>query len=89
MQVFIEAQASSPDKHEYNEKTLEFKGIRTAIVPYPYPYGFILGTLTLEGEGVDCYVITQSSLEPGRIRSFIEMFYKLRQPAFVPKFILK
>jgi hypothetical protein len=31
MQVFIEAQAGSPDKHDYNEQTLEFKGIRTAV----------------------------------------------------------
>ena len=66
MQVFIEAQAGSPDKYDYNEQTLEFKGIRTAIAPYPYPYGFIQGTSTPEGDGVDCYVITRSHLEPGQ-----------------------
>lgn len=67
MKVFVEAQAGSPDKYDYNEHTLEFKGIRTAVAPYPYPYGFICGTLTPEGDGVDCYLITQSSLEPGRM----------------------
>ena len=65
MKVFVEAQAGSPDKYDYNEQTLEFKGIRTAVAPYPYPYGFICGTLTPEGDGIDCYLITQSSLEPG------------------------
>ena len=63
--MFIEAEAGSPDKFDYNETTLEFQKIRRAEAPYPYPYGFILGTLTPEGDGVDCYVISKSYLKTG------------------------
>ncbi|MDY7027130.1 MAG: inorganic diphosphatase [Spirochaetota bacterium] len=57
-EMFIEAEAGSCDKHDYDEKTMEYRGCRTAVTPFPYPYGFILGTLTEEEDGVDCYLIT-------------------------------
>jgi len=65
MKVFIEAESGSPDKFDYNETTLEFQKIRRAAAPYPYPYGFILGTITPEGDGIDCYVISKSYLKAG------------------------
>ncbi len=65
--VFIEVEAGSCNRHKFNEKTLEHLGVRTEPLPYPYPYGFIIGTSADDGCCVDCYVITKSRLEPGTI----------------------
>src|SRR5262245_43456213 len=67
IQVFIEAEAGSRERHRYNEKTLEYKGTYQGTQPYPYPYGFILRTTTDDGDNVDCYVITKKGLKPGTI----------------------
>lgn len=65
--VFIEAEAGSRDKGLYDESTLARKGTRRALVPYPYPYGFILGTPGGDdGECLDCFVITHRRLFAGR-----------------------
>ncbi len=64
-EMFIEAEAGSCDKHDYDEKSLEYRGCRTAVAPFPYPYGFILGTLTEEEDGVDCYLITDETPSAG------------------------
>jgi len=61
IRVFIEAEAGSREKHMYDEATLKPKGVRRACRPYPYPYGFVVGTAggaQDEGDGLDCYVIT-------------------------------
>jgi inorganic pyrophosphatase len=65
--IFIEAEAGSRDKGLYDEATLVRKGTRRALVPYPYPYGFIRGTPGGDdGECLDCFVITRSRLFAGR-----------------------
>lgn len=65
--VFIEAEAGSRDKGLYDESTLERKGTRRALVPYPYPYGFIRGTPGGDdGECLDCFIITHRRLFAGR-----------------------
>jgi inorganic pyrophosphatase len=33
--------------------------------PYPYPYGFIIGTKGDDEEAVDAFIITDKRLEPG------------------------
>jgi len=80
VEMFIEAEAGSCDKHDYDEKSMEYRGCRTAVVPFPYPYGFILGTLTEEEDGVDCYLITDETppagstveCEPAALLEFFE-----------------
>jgi inorganic pyrophosphatase len=67
IKVFIEAEAGSRDKNRYNEKTLEYKGTSQIAQPYPYPYGFILGTSAADGDSVDCYLITNDKLKSGTI----------------------
>jgi len=67
IQVCIVVAAGSREKRLYNEKTLEYKGTRRGSRPYPYPYGFIIGTSAADGDNVDCYLITTDSLKSGTI----------------------
>lgn len=60
--VFIEAEKGSPEKGVYDEKTFEYKGTKRALRSFPYPYGFIPGTLTDDGEALDSYIITEQHL---------------------------
>lgn len=65
--VFIQNEAGSDLKHDYNEKTLEYQGTDTVSRRYPFPYGFILDTTSEDGDNLDCYVITQRPLKTGTI----------------------
>jgi inorganic pyrophosphatase len=65
--VLIQVAAGSCDKHFYNERTLEYVETRRGSRPYPYPYGFIVGTSAADGDCVDCYVITSDRLTSGTI----------------------
>ncbi|UCG24091.1 MAG: inorganic diphosphatase [Chloroflexota bacterium] len=67
IQVFIQVEAGSRERNLYDEKTLEHKGTRRTLLPYPYPYGFIVGTTAADGDNVDCYVITEDHLKAGTI----------------------
>jgi inorganic pyrophosphatase len=60
-------EAGSRDKKRYDEKTLEYKGTSRISLPYPYPYGFILGTSAEDGDSVDCYLITHEEMKAGSI----------------------
>jgi inorganic pyrophosphatase len=65
MQVFIENQAGSRRKNIYDERTL--KHLRTVDVSasYPYPYGFVIGTVSGDADAVDCFVLTSEPLIAG------------------------
>src|SRR5215475_944160 len=65
--VFIQNQAGSDQKHYHDEKTLEWKRTATVSRPYPFPYGFVIGTTAPDGCNVDCYVITTRQLHTGQI----------------------
>src|SRR6266508_6493389 len=67
IKVLIQVEAGSCDKNLYNEKTLEYKNTSRISRPYPYPYGFIIGTNAADGDCVDCYLITNDKLESGTI----------------------
>jgi inorganic pyrophosphatase len=67
IQVFIQVAAGSCDKQFYNESTLEYLETRRGSWPYPYPYGFIVGTSAADGDCVDCYLITRDPLTAGTI----------------------
>ena len=63
MKVFIENEAGSDQKNLDNEKTLEYKKTVKVSRKYPFPYGFILGTTSGDGDSLDCFVITKQKLK--------------------------
>ena len=67
MKIFIENKAGTDKKNLYNEKTLEYKKTVTVSRKYPYPYGFVLGTTSGDGDNLDCFVITEKKLKTGDI----------------------
>jgi inorganic pyrophosphatase len=67
IKVCIQVAAGSREKRRYHEKTLEYKGTSRVSLPYPYPYGFILGTNGADGDNLDCYLITGEPLQAGTI----------------------
>ena len=67
IKVLIQVEAGSYERHLYNEKTLEYKGSSRLSRPFPYPYGFIIGTSAADGDCVDCYIITKDYLKAGNI----------------------
>lgn len=67
MKVFIENEAGSNKKNLHNEKTLEFKKTIEVSREYPFPYGFILGTTSGDGDNLDCFVLTDKKLKTGDI----------------------
>ena len=65
--VFIQNEAGSDRKNYHNEKTLEWQRVATVSHPYPFPYGFILGTSAADGCNVDCFVLTDVPLRTGQV----------------------
>ena len=67
IKVLIQVAAGSCDKRLYNEQTLAYRETRRTARPYPYPYGFVIGTRAADGDSVDCYLITHAALQSGTI----------------------
>ena len=67
IEVLIQVAAGSCDKNFYDERTLEYLETRHGSRPYPYPYGFIIGTSAADGDCVDCYLITSDQVTSGTI----------------------
>ena len=65
LKVFIECEAGSDKKNRYDDETLAYKSTDRVLRPYPYAYGFIVGTSGSDGECVDCFVITEDHLQAG------------------------
>lgn len=63
--VFIENEAGSDVKHHYNEETFEVLRTEHVGVDYPFPYGFVPGTLAPDGDAADCFVITDVGIPTG------------------------
>lgn len=67
MRVFIENPAGSAMKHIYDERTLAFH----RAVPYakatPYHYGFILDTVSGDGDNLDCFILSTKPVTTGTI----------------------
>ena len=57
----------SNQKNYHDEKTLEYKFTKTVSGPYPFLYGFTIGTDAADGCNVDCFVITERPLRSGEI----------------------
>jgi inorganic pyrophosphatase len=67
IKVLIQTARGSVQRRIYDERTLEYKETRTGNIPYLYPYGFIPGTCSADGDCVDCYIISHDSLAAGSI----------------------
>ena len=65
MQVFIENQAGSRRKNIYDERTLRHLHTVDVSASYPYPYGFVIGTVSGDDDAVDCFVLTSEPLTAG------------------------
>ena len=65
MQVFIENQAGSRRKNIYDERTLRHLRTVDVSASYPYPYGFVIGTVRGDDDAVDCFVLTSEPLIAG------------------------
>jgi inorganic pyrophosphatase len=65
MQVFIENEAGSRRKNVYDEQTLQLLRTIEVSASYPYPYGFVIGTVSGDDDAVDCFVLTTESLSAG------------------------
>ena len=69
IEVFVEVEAGSRDKRLYDEQTLLYRKTRRVRLPYPFAYGFVLGTRCDDGGCVDCYILTSDRLEAGTVVS--------------------
>jgi inorganic pyrophosphatase len=67
IQMMVQVTSGESDRRLYNERTLEYQGTRPGSQPYPYPYGFIIGTSAEDGACVDCYLITKDKVTPDTI----------------------
>jgi inorganic pyrophosphatase len=67
IKVLIQAEAGSPEKMRYDEKTLKPIKVGRVSRPYPYPYGFVVATTAADGDNVDCYVFGDDGLKSGSI----------------------
>ena len=67
MRVFIENEAGSRRKNIYDERTLAHLRTVEVSAAYPFPYGFVLGTISGDGDAVDCFVLTETPLPSGTI----------------------
>jgi len=65
--VFIENEAGAALKNLHDEVSLRHTGSVVVSRPYPYPYGFVLHTENDDGDGLDCYVLTERALCRGDI----------------------
>lgn len=63
--IFVEVEAGSDLRHVYDEATFELLSTRKMTRPYPFPYGFIVGTRNADGGAVDCYVLTERPIPTG------------------------
>lgn len=91
MKVFIENEAGSTKKNLFNEKTLKFRKNVEVSRPYPFPYGFVIGTTSGDGDNLDCFVITKRPLKTGEVIDVepIGMFEQVEDGKADPKIIAK
>ncbi len=66
MQVFIEALKNSDLRTRYDETTFQRQEAFKVSSPYPYAYGFIMGSNKKGEDCLDCYVLTDETLMEGQ-----------------------
>ncbi len=65
MKAFVEVSAGTDQRPLWDEKTLTQIGTKQVYKPYPYAYGFLLNTLSDDGDHLDCYIISHTPLVSG------------------------
>jgi len=65
VRVFIENLAGSDLKHHHDEERFVVTQVERVGAPFPFPYGFVPGTLAPDGDAVDCFVVTGRPLRTG------------------------
>lgn len=89
MKVFIENEAGSNQKNIYDEQSLVF--IKTVVVSknYPYPYGFVIDTVSGDGDNLDCFILTDRDLKTGEVIDVepIGMFEQVEDGQSDPKIL--
>lgn len=65
MRVLIENEAGSRHKNKYDERTLRHVSTVEVSAAYPFPYGFVIGTVSGDGDAIDCFVVTARRLSSG------------------------
>lgn len=66
MRVFIENEAGSRRKNTYDERTFRCLSTVEVSAAYPFPYGFVVGTVGGDGDAVDCFVLTARRIPVGQ-----------------------
>lgn len=62
MTAFVESEAGKNIKNRFNEDSFEFVSSEFTLAPYPYSYGFIIGTNLKDRDCIDCYIISNRIL---------------------------
>jgi len=65
--ALIQVEIGSSERRIFNEQTLEYKETRLGRHPYPYAYGFIIGTSGDDGDCVDCFLLSKQFVTAGSI----------------------
>ncbi|MGE0063349.1 MAG: inorganic diphosphatase [Xanthobacteraceae bacterium] len=65
MQVFIENEAGAREKKTFDERSLQHLKTAPISAAYPFAYGFVIGTVSGDGDAVDCFVLTSRPLAFG------------------------
>jgi inorganic pyrophosphatase len=66
MKAFIESLKGSDIRTRYHENTFQRKESFKVNSPYPYAYGFIIGSNKNREDCIDCYVLTNETLVEGK-----------------------
>ena len=65
LKVFIEQVGGSNEKNVFDKKTGAILGTTTTPLTHPYSYGYILDTISPDGDNVDCFIISDKNLAAG------------------------
>lgn len=66
VRAIIEVEKGSSQRAVFDDH-LKLARYREVSIPYPFAYGFILDTLSDDGDGIDCYILTEKHLTAGTI----------------------
>ena len=66
IRAIVEAEKGSSRRAVFDEhlKVINFRDLNA---PYPFAYGFILKTISEDGDWIDCYILTDKQLKVGMI----------------------
>jgi inorganic pyrophosphatase len=66
IKVFIQSKAGSNLRLQVHKKTLQVLGTAALSAVHPWAYGFIINTRAVDGDCLDCFIVTRTPLTAGR-----------------------